>query len=75
MFSGIPSLSLSSDNRGKKIVAVVVVTGIIKGHAVFFDSKLYFHNYIDFIFSEYIKLLGLNHIFISVLFTWGHAVA
>jgi hypothetical protein len=26
---------------------------------VFFDSKLYFHNYVDFLFSECINLLGL----------------
>jgi hypothetical protein len=31
----------------------------IKDLGVFFDSKSYFHNHVDFIFSECIKLLGL----------------
>jgi hypothetical protein len=30
-----------------------------QGLGVFFDSKFYFHNHVDFVFSEYIKLLGL----------------
>jgi hypothetical protein len=49
----------------KKKVVAVVVGSVIKDHTYFFDSKLYFHNHIDFIFSEYIKLLDLIHIFIS----------
>jgi hypothetical protein len=31
----------------------------IKDLNVFFDSKLYFHKHVDFLFSEYINLLGL----------------
>jgi hypothetical protein len=34
-------------------------TSSIKDPGVLFDSKLYFHNHADFIFSECIKLLGL----------------
>jgi hypothetical protein len=33
----------------------------VKDLGVFFDTKLYFHNHVDFIFSECIKLLGLIH--------------
>jgi hypothetical protein len=31
----------------------------IKDLSVFFDSKLYFHNHVNFLFSECMKLLGL----------------
>jgi hypothetical protein len=34
-------------------------SGCVKDVGVFFDTKLYFHNYVDFIFSECMKLLGL----------------
>jgi hypothetical protein len=34
-------------------------TSSIKGLCVFFDSKLYFHTHVDFLFSKCIKLLGL----------------
>jgi hypothetical protein len=34
-------------------------TSSIEDLGVFFDSKLYFHSRVDFIFSECIKLLGL----------------
>jgi hypothetical protein len=34
-------------------------TSRFKDLRVFFDSKLYFHNLVDFIFSECMKLLGL----------------
>jgi hypothetical protein len=34
-------------------------TSSIKDLGVFIDSKLYFHNHVDSIFSECIKLLGL----------------
>jgi hypothetical protein len=34
-------------------------TSSIKDLDVFFDSKLHFHNNVDFIFSECIKLLGI----------------
>jgi hypothetical protein len=40
-------------------------TGSIKDLGVFFDSKLHFHNYVSFILSECIKLLGL------ILSVWG----
>jgi hypothetical protein len=34
-------------------------TSSIKDLGVFFDSKLYFHNHVDFLFSKCIKFLGL----------------
>jgi hypothetical protein len=37
----------------------VTRTGSIKALGVFFDSKLYFHNHVDFIFSDCINLLYL----------------
>jgi hypothetical protein len=39
--------------------AAITCTSSIKDLGVFFDSKLHFHNHVDFIFSECIKLLGL----------------
>jgi hypothetical protein len=33
--------------------AAITRTSGIKGLGVFFDTKLLFHNYVDFIFSEY----------------------
>jgi cell division protein FtsW (lipid II flippase) len=38
--------------------AAITRTSSIKGLGVFFDSKLHFHNHVDFIFSECIKLFG-----------------
>jgi hypothetical protein len=40
-------------------LAPITRTCSIKDLSVFFDSKLYFYNNVDFIFSECIKLLGL----------------
>jgi hypothetical protein len=34
-------------------------TSSIKDLGVFFDSKLYFHEHVDYVFSDCIKLLGL----------------
>jgi hypothetical protein len=34
-------------------------TSSIKDLGVFFDSKLHFHNHVDYVFSECIKILGL----------------
>jgi hypothetical protein len=39
-------------------VAITHTSGITEV-SVFLDSKLYFHNHVDFIFAEYIMLLGL----------------
>jgi hypothetical protein len=39
--------------------SVIARTSSIKDLGVFFDSKLYFHNHVDFLFSKYVKLLGL----------------
>jgi hypothetical protein len=39
--------------------ATITRTSNIKDLGVFCNSKLHFHNHADFIFSEYIKLLGL----------------
>jgi hypothetical protein len=39
--------------------ATITLTSSIKDLGVFFYSKLHFHNYADYIFSEWIKLLGL----------------
>jgi hypothetical protein len=36
----------------------IIHTDYIKDPGVFVDSKLRFHNYINYIFSQYIKLLG-----------------
>jgi hypothetical protein len=36
-------------------------TSCVKDLGVSFDTKLYFHNHVDFIFSECMKLLGLIH--------------
>jgi hypothetical protein len=39
--------------------SAITCTTSIKDLGVFFDSKLYFHNHVDFLFSECIKILGL----------------
>jgi hypothetical protein len=39
--------------------AAITRTSSIKDLSVFYDLKLYFHNYVDFILSECIELLGL----------------
>jgi hypothetical protein len=39
--------------------AAITRTSSIKDLGVFFDSKSSIHNRVDFLFSEYIKLLGL----------------
>jgi hypothetical protein len=39
--------------------AATKLTSSIKGIAVFFDSKLYFHNHVDSIFSECINYYDL----------------
>lgn len=39
--------------------AVITRTISIKNLGASFDSKLHFHNHVDFLFSEYIKLFGL----------------
>jgi hypothetical protein len=39
--------------------SVIARTSSIKDLGVFFDSKLCFHNHVDFLFSKWIKLLGL----------------
>jgi hypothetical protein len=39
--------------------SVIAGTSYIKDLGVFFDSKLHFHNHVDFLFSKYIKLLCL----------------
>jgi hypothetical protein len=39
--------------------SVIARTSSIKDLGIFFVSKLYFHNYVDFRFSKCIKLLGL----------------
>jgi hypothetical protein len=39
--------------------ATITCTSSIKDLGVFFDSKLHFHNHVDYVFSECIKLLGL----------------
>jgi hypothetical protein len=36
-------------------------TDCIKDLGGFIDSKLYFHSHVDYIFSQFIKLLGLIH--------------
>jgi hypothetical protein len=38
--------------------ATITRTSSIKDLGVFFDSKLHFHNHVDYVFSECIKLLG-----------------
>jgi hypothetical protein len=48
--------------------AAITRTSTIKDLGVFFDSKLYFHSHVDFIFSECIKLLGLIR---SIAFTFS----
>jgi hypothetical protein len=35
-------------------------TDIVKDRGVSLDSKLYFHQYVDYIFSQSLKLSGLN---------------
>jgi hypothetical protein len=37
----------------------ITCKGSIKDLGVFLDSKLHFHNHVDYVFSECIKLLGL----------------
>jgi hypothetical protein len=39
--------------------ATIICSSSIKDLGVFFDSKLHFHNHVDYVFSERIKLLGL----------------
>jgi hypothetical protein len=39
--------------------SAIARTTSIKDLGVFFDSKLYFHNHVDFLFSECSKILGL----------------
>jgi hypothetical protein len=39
--------------------ATITRTSSIKDQGVFYDSKLHFHNHVDYVFSECIKLLGL----------------
>jgi hypothetical protein len=39
----------------------VTHTDCLKDLGVFIDSKLYFYSYVDYIFSQVIKLLGLIH--------------
>jgi hypothetical protein len=39
--------------------AIITLTSSIKDLGVFFDSKLLFHNHVNYIFFECIKLLGL----------------
>jgi hypothetical protein len=39
--------------------ATITPTSSIKDLGVFLDSKLHFHNHVDYVFSECIKLLGL----------------
>jgi hypothetical protein len=39
--------------------ATIIRASSIKDLCVFFDSKLHFHNHVDYVFSECIKLLGL----------------
>jgi hypothetical protein len=41
--------------------ATITRASSIKDLGVFFDSKLYFHNHVDYVLSESIKLLGLIH--------------
>jgi hypothetical protein len=48
--------------------SVITCTTSIKDLGVFFDSKLYFHNHVDFLFSERVKLLGLIH---SITFSFS----
>jgi hypothetical protein len=38
---------------------IITRTSSIKDLGVFFDSKLHFHEHVDYVFSDYIKLLGL----------------
>jgi hypothetical protein len=45
-----------------------VLTSSIQNQGVFFDSKLYFHNHVDFILSGCSKLLGLM---CSITFTFS----
>jgi hypothetical protein len=39
--------------------SIITPTSSIKDLVVFFDSKLHFHNNVDYVFSECIKMLGL----------------
>jgi hypothetical protein len=48
--------------------ATITRTSSIKDLGVFFDSKLHFHNHVDYIFSECIKLLGIIR---SITFTFS----
>jgi hypothetical protein len=41
--------------------AAIIRTSTIKDLGVFCDSKLHFHNHVDFMFSDCIRLLGLIH--------------
>jgi hypothetical protein len=41
------------------LLLAITRTSCVKDLGVFFDSKLYFHNYVDILYSECIKLLGL----------------
>jgi hypothetical protein len=51
-------------------LAAIIRTSSIKDQGVFFDSKLYFYNYIDFLFSDCIKLLGLIDYSTVLYFRW-----
>jgi hypothetical protein len=63
----IAKTSVVSYSRKKSVLsyeyqlyhAAITRTNRIKDLDVFSDSKLYFQNHVDFIFSECIKLLGL----------------
>jgi hypothetical protein len=46
-------------------------TDSIKDLDVFIDSKLHFHNHVDYIFSQCIKLLGLVQTITLPLFSLG----
>jgi hypothetical protein len=56
-----------SNSRKKNVLSyeyqlchtAIARTSSIKDLGVFFYSQLYFHNHVDFVFSECIKLLGL----------------
>jgi hypothetical protein len=39
--------------------SVIQRTGCVKDLEVYFDSKLYFHQHVDYLFSHALKLLGL----------------
>jgi hypothetical protein len=45
--------------RGRVGASGSTCTSTINDQGVFFDSKLYFHSHVDYVFSECIKLLGL----------------